>query len=436
LKNIPEILAKLQIDTLNEMQLSTQAAILDHKDTLLLSATGTGKTLAFLLPLLAQLNPKSKQIQALILTPSRELAIQIEQVWKKMGTGYKIVCSYGGHDMPTEIQTLVEPPALLVGTPGRIADHLKRRSFDQHYIRTLVFDEFDKSLALGFEEDMEYIVKKLKQSVQKIFVSATAAIEIPAFVKPDELEILNFLEEQDSAAGISLFKVISDEKDKLNTLVKLLCNLGNKQVLIFCNHREAVERTGELLKEAGIANTVFHGGMEQMQREQALIKFRNGTAMYLVATDLAARGLDIPDIGYIVHYHLPSTLAEFTHRNGRTARMNAKGEVYLIMHSEEPLPKYVDREPLLFKLKDASLPATSLWSTVYINGGKKDKLNKVDIVGLFMQKGKLTKEELGLIVVKDHNCFVAVAKSRLNDLLKAVKQEKIKGKMFLIMEAK
>ncbi len=167
-----------------------------------------------------------------------------------------------------------------------------------------------------------------------------------------------------------------------------------------------------------------------------LIKFRNGTAMYLVATDLAARGLDIPAIGYIVHYHLPATLAEFTHRNGRTARMNAKGEVYLIMHSEEPLPKYVDHEPIIFALKDASLPEKSLWSTVYINGGKKDKLNKVDIVGLFMQKGKLTKEELGLIVVKDHNSFVAVAKNRLNELLKAVKQEKIKGKIFLIMEAK
>ncbi len=436
MKNISEILAKLQISSLNEMQLSTQAAILDHKDTLLLSATGTGKTLAFLLPLLAQLNPKSKQIQAMVLTPSRELAIQIEHVWKKMGTGYKIVCSYGGHDMPTEIQTLVEPPALLVGTPGRIADHLKRRSFDQHYIRILVFDEFDKSLALGFEEDMEYIVKKLKSSSQKIFVSATASIEIPGFVKPPELEILNFLEEQNTAADISLYKVISEEKDKLSTLVKLLSNLGNKQVLIFCNHREAVERTGELLKEAGIPNTIFHGGMEQMQREQALIKFRNGTAMYLIATDLAARGLDIPDIGYIVHYHLPSTLAEFTHRNGRTARMNAKGEVYLIMHSVEPLPKYVDHEPKIFQLNIASLPSISSWSTVYINGGKKDKLNKVDIVGLFMQKGKLAKDELGLIVVKDHNSFVAVAKSRLNELLKAVKQEKIKGKMFLIMEAK
>lgn len=436
MKNISDILAKLQISSLNEMQLNTQAAILDHKDTLLLSATGTGKTLAFLLPLLAQLNPKSKQIQVMILTPSRELAIQIEQVWKKMGTGYKIVCSYGGHDMPIEIQTLVEPPAVLVGTPGRIADHLKRRSFDQHYIRTLVFDEFDKSLALGFEEDMEYIVKKLKSSAQKIFVSATAAIEIPDFVKPPELEVLNFLEEQDTAASISLYKVISDEKDKLNTLVKLLCNLGNTQVIIFCNHREAVERTGELLKEAGIPNTIFHGGMEQMQREQALIKFRNGTALYLIATDLAARGLDIPDIRYIVHYHLPSTFAEFTHRNGRTARMNTKGEVYLIMHSEEPLPKYVDHEPKIFQLKVAPLPAISSWSTVYINGGKKNKLNKVDIVGLFMQKGKLTKEELGLIVVKDHNSFVAVAKNRLNDLLKGVKKEKIKSKMYLIMEAK
>lgn len=430
------LLDKLGIASLNEMQQAACGVILDHRDTLLLSPTGSGKTLAFLLPILEHLNPKGKQVQVMVLTPSRELAIQTEQVWKKMATGYKIICAYGGHDMPAEIQSLVEPPALLVGTPGRIADHLKRRSFNPSAIRILVFDEFDKSLALGFEEDMEYITKALKPNIQKIFVSATAAIEIPAFTNPPELEVLNFLHEHQAAADIRMYRVNSPEKDKIDTLVQLLCHLGPVQALIFCNHREAVERTGQLLNEKGIPNTIFHGGMEQMQREQALIKFRNGTALYLVATDLAARGLDIPDINHIIHYHLPSTMAEFTHRNGRTARMNASGEVYLIMHSEEELPKYIDMEPDDLQLNPAPLPAASPWTTVYINGGKKDKLNKVDIVGLFMQKGRLTKEELGLIVVKDQNAFVAVRKSKLRQLLNAVQSEKIKGKKFLIAEAK
>jgi superfamily II DNA/RNA helicase len=430
------ILDKLGIEVLNPMQLAAIETVGNHLDTLLFSPTGSGKTLAFLLPLMEHLNPKGKQVQAMVLTPSRELAIQIEQVWKKMATGFKIICAYGGHDMPSEMQSLVEAPALLVGTPGRIADHLKRRSFDASAIRILVFDEFDKSLALGFEEDMTYITKSLKPKIQKIFVSATEAIEIPEFIKPEQLEVLDFLNTSDSTADIRIHKVVSEDKDKVDTLVQLLSHLGNEQALIFCNHREAVERTGQLLNEKGIPNTVFHGGMEQMQREQALIKFRNGTAMYLIATDLAARGLDIPDINHIIHYHLPSTLAEFTHRNGRTARMNASGEIYLLVHADEQLPRYIDAEPDTLQLKKAPLPATSSWSTVYINGGKKDKINKVDIVGLFMQKGNLTKEELGLIVVKDQNSFVAVKKNKLQQLLRGVQPEKIKGKKFLIMEAK
>lgn len=431
-----DILKKLDISELNEMQVVANDCISANNDTLLLSATGSGKTLAFLLPVFSQLNPKGNKVQALILTPSRELAIQIEQVWKKMATGYKIICAYGGHDMPGEIQSLVEPPALLVGTPGRIADHFKRRTVDPSNISMLVFDEFDKALALGFEEDMEYISKALMSAVQKIFVSATAAIEIPEFIKPAELEVLDFLHKKQLNNNIQFYQVLSDDKDKIDTLVQLLSNIGANQVLIFCNHREAVERTGQLLKEKGIANTMFHGGMEQMQREQALVKFRNGTANYLITTDLAARGLDIPDINHIVHYHLPATLSEFTHRNGRTARMNASGCVYLILHHEESIPKYMDDEPAEYILKKCPLPAPSSWSTIFINSGKKDKLNKVDIVGFFMQKGKLSKEELGLIVVKDHTSFVAVKKHKIQQSLQLIQQEKIKGKKLIILEAK
>ncbi len=433
----PNTLHKIGITSLNPMQLAARDAIVQHKHVLLLSPTGSGKTLAFLLPLLEKLNPQSKQVQVLVLTPARELAIQIEEVWKKMATGYKITCAYGGHDMQEEINSLQEPPAIMVGTPGRIADHLKRRSVDAKSIHIFVFDEFDKSLALGFEADMEYITRILKPSVQKLFVSATASIRIPAFVEPAEIEVLDFLLPTNASIGLDYFLVRSPEKDKLNTLYQLLCNLGNKQAFIFCNHREAVERTGTLLAEKGIPNTIFHGGMEQMQREQALIKFRNGTAQYLIATDLAARGLDIPDIEHIVHYHLPTTLPEFTHRNGRTARMHASGHIYLILHHEEPLPQYFNEALIEMNLlANAPQPSASNWATVYINGGKKEKINKVDIVGLFMQKGKLTKDELGLIVVKDHNSFVAVKKNKLSGLLKLVQLEKIKGKKFLILEAK
>ncbi|BDQ11206.1 DEAD/DEAH box helicase [Sediminibacterium sp. TEGAF015] len=431
------VLHKLGIDNFNEMQHATSSAFETAEGILLLSPTGSGKTLAFLFPILQQLNPKGSKVQALVLTPSRELAIQIEQVWKKMQTGFKVICAYGGHDMPSEINSLKEAPALLVGTPGRIADHLKRKSFDASAIRYFVFDEFDKSLALGFEEDMEYITKQVRPAALRVFVSATASIVIPEFATPKNLTVLNFLKQEAAVPAVEMLTVWSDDKDKVKTLFELLCTIGTEQVLIFCNHRESVERTSSLLKEMGIEAGIFHGGMEQMQREQALIKFRNGTTQFLVTTDLAARGLDIPDIDHIVHYHLPSTFAEFTHRNGRTARMNKTGTIYLILHESESIPNYVGEAPPSFALTEKyKVPKPSAWGTVYINAGKKEKINKVDIVGFFLQKGKLEKDDIGLIIVKDHNSFIAIRKKAIPSLLKLVRDEKLKGKKFLIMEAR
>lgn len=431
------VLKNLGIAGFNEMQNATRSAFETADGVLLLSPTGSGKTLAFLFPILQQLNPKGNKVQALVLTPSRELAIQIEQVWKKMQTGFKVICAYGGHDMPGEINSLKEAPALLVGTPGRIADHLKRKSFDPSAIRHFVFDEFDKSLALGFEEDMEYITKQIRTAALRVFVSATASIVIPEFATPKNLTVLNYLKQEEVVPTVEMLTVWSEEKDKVKTLFQLLCSIGTEQVLIFCNHRESVERTSGLLKELGIETGIFHGGMEQMQREQALIKFRNGTTQFLVTTDLAARGLDIPDIEHIVHYHLPSTFAEFTHRNGRTARMNKTGNIYIILHESETIPNYLGEAPPAYALPEKNkLPKPSGWGTVYINAGKKEKINKVDIVGFFLQKGKLQKEELGLIVVKDHNSFIAIRKKAIPGLLKSVRDEKLKGKKYLIMEAR
>jgi superfamily II DNA/RNA helicase len=289
---------------LNTMQLSAAEAILSKKEILLLSPTGSGKTLGFLLPLLQLFKENEKKVQCLILTPSRELAIQIEQVWKKMSTGYKVSCCYGGHDMQTEIQNLTEPPALLIGTPGRIADHIKRMTFDTEAVYTLILDEFDKSLALGFEEDMSYIMGSLKHIGKKIFVSATASVDIPDFAGVNDLAVLDFAGEQLTAEALTMQLVLSEEKDKVNRLVELLSYINSEPAIIFCNHRDAVERTSKLLQEKGIENAAFHGGMEQMQREQTLIQFRNGSVRFLVATDLAARGLDIPEM----KHPLPSSI--------------------------------------------------------------------------------------------------------------------------------
>lgn len=434
---IAQTLSQFGINSLNAMQESASAAILSKKEVLLLSPTGSGKTLGFLLPVLQLLKPDEKKVQCLILTPSRELAIQIEQVWKKMSTGYKVSCCYGGHDMQTEIQNLAEPPALLIGTPGRIADHIKRATFAMDAVTTLVLDEFDKSLALGFEEDMSYILKSLQHLNKKILVSATASVAIPEFVGVEDLAVLDFTERTDNADGLTLQLVVSEEKDKVKKLFDLLCQIGSEPALIFCNHRDAVERTSKLLQEKGIENAAFHGGMEQMQREQTLIRFRNGSVRFLVATDLAARGLDIPEMKHVIHFHLPSTEAEFTHRNGRTARMEATGTAYLLIHTDEQLPYYIRQKPEELAVPAGQpLPKPAEWVTIYINGGKKDKLNKVDIVGFLSQKGGLQKEELGLIIVKDHNSFVAVKKHKVKNLLPLVQNEKIKGTKYKIVVAR
>lgn len=433
---VVNLLEKLSIKTLNPMQEKGSQAILDKEDTLLSAPTGSGKTLAFLLAIEALLDKETNLVQCLILTPSRELAIQIEQVWKKMQTGYKVSCCYGGHDMQTEIQNLVEPPAILIGTPGRIADHFKRETVSLDNLSFLVLDEFDKSFALGFEDEMGFVISKIPRLSKRVLVSATAAIAIPEFTGVRDVFVLDFMN-KDSEEQLNLQLVVSPSKDKAERLYQLLCYIGNESTIVFCNHRDAVERTSQLLLEKGIANAAFHGGMEQMQREQTLIQFRNGSIQFLVATDLAARGLDIPEIKHVIHYHLPSTQAEFTHRNGRTARMHATGTAYLLMHQEEPMPYYL-REifvPLELPVK-LKPPKPAIFNTIYINGGKKDKLNKIDIVGFLMQQGKLEKEDIGLIVVKDFNSFVAVKKTKVNSVLKIVENLKIKGTKYRIVLAK
>lgn len=432
-----QILQNLGIDTLNPMQEAAQKAILNDRNVLLVSPTGSGKTIGFLLPILQLLKPDVPFVQCLILTPSRELASQIEQVWKKMSTGYKVNVCYGGHDVATEIKNLSNPPAVLIGTPGRIADHITRRSFNLDGIKTLVLDEFDKSLDLGFHDQMSFIIGGLRKLNKRVLVSATKGIKIPDFTGVSSPTLLNFIPEDKVAEGLVMKVVISEQKDKIDTLFNLICSLNSESALIFLNHREAAERTCELLQEMGIYAIFYHGGMDQDDRERALIQFRNGSVRYLVTTDLAARGLDIPEMKHVIHYHLPLQAHEFIHRNGRTARMNAEGTSYLIFHRNEHRPTYVeDNLEELEVAENLPLPKAPEFLTIYISGGKKNKLNKVDIVGFFSQKGKLEKGDLGLIEVKDFTSFAAVRKEKVKELLQNIRDEKMKGKKYKIEVAR
>jgi superfamily II DNA/RNA helicase len=436
--SVETILANLRIDELNDMQKAAMEATQQHDNVVLLSPTGSGKTLAFLLPLLKDLDAKNKKTGALIIVPSRELALQIESVFKAMGTGLKVTTCYGGHKREIEENNLVQPPALIIGTPGRLADHIRRGNITTDSVHSLVLDEFDKSLEMGFVEEISFILSSLPGIQKRLLTSATEAVEIPEFIGATAAERLNFLPEEATPAEVlSIQTVKSPGKDKIDTLFNLLCYLGARSSIIFCNHREAVERVSKLLTEKRIINTFYHGAMEQREREVALAKFRNGSIHFLVTTDLASRGLDIPNIRYIIHYHLPTTEDIFTHRNGRTERMDKSGTAILLLNEEEKLPSYITTPVLEIDLPaDNELPEKPKWTTLFIAAGKKDKVNKVDIVGFFAKQGELKKEDIGIIEVKDFFSFAAVRKSRVSHLLQSIKEQRLKGRKIKIDVAK
>lgn len=422
----------LNIDSLNGMQKQMLETAQRPHDIILLSPTGTGKTLAFLLPVLQRIDPRAAGVQALVLVPSRELALQIESVLRKIAAGIKIVCCYGGHSVREESKSLAVAPALIVGTPGRIADHLRRGRLSLDTLDTLVLDEFDKCLALGFHDEMKEIIAPLKEVKKKILTSATDSESLPAFTalrRPVKLDFLGSKRSEENInERLSLYRIDSPEKDKLDTLLVLLRNLKPALTLIFCNQRESVDRVQQFLTNQGIIAEAFHGGMEQADRERALCKFRNCSSYICVSTDLAARGLDIPEVKYIIHYHLPVDLESFTHRNGRTARMHAEGEAFMIVDLTEQLPEYA-RQATAFRLDPTSnLLQTPPMATLHFAAGKKEKISKGDIVGFLTQKGGLTADEIGFIEVKDHYCYAAVARDKAHETLRRLRDEKIKGK--------
>ena len=426
IKEQEDILSKLNIQQLNPMQEEAISVIEKTANTIILSPTGTGKTLAFLLPLLETLDPNIDEVQALILVPTRELAIQIEQVVRNMGTGYKVNAVYGGRPMSKDKIEIKHNPSILIGTPGRILDHFDSDRFSRQSIVTLVLDEFDKSLEIGFEDEMAGILSELPNIKKRILTSATQGVEIPSFVKLDNPVLIDYLEKE-VGSKLAIKIVLSTSKDKLPRLLELLHHLGNQPGIIFCNFRDSIEEVSSLLEKNKIGHSCFSGGMEQKDRERSLIKFRNGTSQILIATDLAARGIDIPELKYIIHYELPHSLEEFTHRNGRTARVNAKGTAYVLKWENERLPEFIKDSGDMDISKKAA-PMKQFWETLFISGGRKDKISKGDIAGLFFKQGNINKDQLGEIELKQDCAFVAVPLSIAQQLVEKLNNSRLKKK--------
>ena len=467
--DIEKALSKLGITALNEMQQHTAEAILGSDgDVVLLSPTGTGKTLAYLLPLLQLLdqsltpNPSPKgegdlvAPKALVITPGRELALQSDQVLKSMACGIRSTACYGGRTAMDEHKVLKEVrPQLVFGTPGRLNDHLDKENISRYGIQYLVIDEFDKCLQMGFHNEMQRLIKALPGLKRRILLSATNAEQIPQFVNMSKKgTLIDFLDDDEQTSErVTLYEVHSPQKDKLDTLRQLLLSFGDESSIVFLNYRDSVERVNSYLLEQGFVTSCFHGGLEQKQREDALYKFSNGSANVLVSTDLASRGLDIPNIQNIVHYHLPESEDGYIHRVGRTARWDATGRTFFILSSGERIPDYVDgniEEYSLPSLPHEALEARSSFTkeglevipplprmvTLYIGKGKKDKISKGDIVGFLCKTGGLQSDDIGRIDVKDRYSYVAVRREKLQQVIRRAQGEKIKGIKTIIEQVK
>lgn len=413
-------LSSLGIDGLNGMQQEMLEASRRYRNLILLSPTGSGKTLAYLVSC-------NVDTGVLVLVPSRELAVQTRDVATRLYPGLKTYACYGGRAAMDEHRQIREiHPSFFAGTPGRVLDHLQKGNIDASAIHTLVIDEFDKSLELGFQDQMREILSLLPNVGRRILLSATDNKEIPDFIGIDDVHKLNFLDVDDYEGRIEQFYLKSPEKDKLRTLESLLRSRPEQTWMIFLGFRDAVGRVSDFLMKMGFSISSFHGGMEQRDRERSLFRFKCGAANILVCTDLASRGLDIDGVDNIVHYHLPLNEETFIHRNGRTARWDKVGNSFLIIGPQEVIPDFSESTEIKLSQK---LPAAtpSVWEVLYIGKGKKDKVNKVDVVGFLSKTGGLQRDEIGLVSVFPSWCFAAIKKNVVKPLLHKIKGQKIKG---------
>ena len=422
------IRSRLGIAELNAMQLavgSTRA-----RKLMLLAPTGSGKTIAFAIALLRSLHKSDGRVQGVVLAPSRELVLQICDVIRRIAVGYKTVAFYGGHPMAEEVNSLSQTPDIIVATPGRLLDHLLRHNVDLRTVSTLVIDEYDKSLELGFHDEMRRIVRRMGSPSDIILTSATRLAEMPDFISLDGCETIDCTDgdsKKATAPRLNIAHVVSPARDKAQTLVDLIKSLPDGKVLVFVNHRESADRTYEILTRAGLPAGVYHGGLDQNEREKAVRLLDNGSRPILVTTDLAARGLDLDNLSAVIHYHMPVSAEAWTHRNGRTARAGATGDVFIITSEADNIPDYVVWDHDYNPTGRSDNPIRSRFATLHFNAEKKEKISRGDIVGFLCQKGGLSAGEIGKIDVSDHQSLVAVASEKAATLVKALASEKIKG---------
>jgi len=452
----PELLqglAELNFTQPTPVQALVLGPALDLQDVAGQAPTGSGKTAAYGLAILAQVDPAAKAVQAIVLVPARELALQVRDALKGLGKylpapGLRVAALYGGHAMRDEVQTLQQTPHVVVATPGRLLDHLEKRNIIPNQLKVLVLDEADKLLDLKFQEEMATIISRLPRRRQTLLFSATMPDKVMGLVRdyltrPRMLKAAGGLNGEITGdalpASLSLRgHVLNAVEEKPAALYHLLQQPGTGQTLIFANTRDKVEELAQFLRGRGVAAEVLHGKLPQPERDKALMKLRNNSAQALVATDVAARGIDVPALDTVIQYDLPHDAETFQHRAGRTARAGVAGTAHLLATPPEQtrVQSWPSAQAAQWaRLKPAPLPPANAANklprpetiTLHVTAGKKHKVSAHDLVGAFVKVGGLEHHTVGRIEVFDFYSYVAVPRKQAAELLEKLNGAKIKG---------
>jgi ATP-independent RNA helicase DbpA len=431
-----ENLAQLDYREMTPIQALALPAMLAGRDVLGQAATGTGKTAAFGLALLARITPRSGRPGALVLCPTRELAAQIADELRRLARPLphlRVLTLSGGTSVQRERASLEHGVDVLVGTPGRVHDHLQRGRLDLSGIRTLVLDEADRMLEMGFIDTVTAIALGVPPEHQTLLFSATfpdAVRALSATYQRDALHVAAPTADVTSRITQVVYEVRRD--DRVAALVRILGHHRPDSAVIFCNHRETCDEVAAALTTAGFAAVALHGGMEQHDRNTVLLLLRNGSLRVVVATDVAARGLDIDDLGAVINHDLPREPDVFVHRIGRTARAGRSGLAISLVDGPLPtdLPALAGVAVSRLPPDEAQLPPPPAMLTIAIQGGRHDRLRPGDIVGALTREVGLAATDIGQITVNDRTSFVAVVASAGRRALDGLAAGRIKNKRF------
>ncbi|HXK18513.1 MAG TPA: ATP-dependent RNA helicase DbpA [Polyangiaceae bacterium] len=464
LQLLPALLAvvkELGFEELTPIQAQSIPLLLEGKDLLGQSKTGSGKTAAFALPLLQKLDLNRRELQGLVICPTRELGAQVARELRKLGRGLpglSVLALTGGQEVREQARALEKGAHLAVGTPGRLLDHLQRRNLRVHGVGTVVLDEADRMLDMGFAEDVGKILKALPPTRQTVFFSATypATIRELSAKYQREPERVSVVDEAEGEAGPRTKELVVHvaTEQKLDALRWVLEQYPHDSALVFANLKLTVAEVAKVLSAARMSVETLHGDLEQFERDRTMAKFRNGSTRVLVATDVAARGIDLEKLDLVVNFELPTQPEIYVHRIGRTGRAGQVGlAVSLCARAEQPRLEAIELytgsalvpverarpapAAAAQKPKSAGPTLDAKMETLRLSGGRKDKLRPGDILGaLTGEAGGLSGTEIGKIEIHDHFSYVAVAKAAAQRAVSGLVAGRIKGKRFKVEQVK